>query len=55
MKVAQVVHPDFTTLDLIGSYRIISRWSVADTRPRRRRARREDLMRRPAAESPHPR
>ena len=41
MKVAQVVHPDFTTLDLIGSYEIISRWSVIGTRPRRRRARRD--------------
>ena len=55
MKIAQVLHPAFTTLDVIGSYEIISRWSVTghaaapSPRPTRR------LLRRPAAEPPHPR
>jgi putative intracellular protease/amidase len=26
MKVAYVVYPDFTALDLIGPYEVISRW-----------------------------
>ena len=26
MKVAYVVYPDFTTLDLVGPYEVISRW-----------------------------
>ena len=32
MKTAFVVYPDFTALDLIGPYEVISRWPDADVR-----------------------
>jgi transcriptional regulator GlxA family with amidase domain len=32
MKIAFVVYPDFTALDLIGPYEVISRWPGADVR-----------------------
>jgi putative intracellular protease/amidase len=32
MKVAYVVYPDFTGLDLVGPYDIISRWPGVDVR-----------------------
>jgi transcriptional regulator GlxA family with amidase domain len=32
MKVAYVVYPDFTALDLIGPYEVISRWPEAEVR-----------------------
>ena len=30
MKIAYVLYPDFTALDLVGPYKIISRWPEAD-------------------------
>jgi putative intracellular protease/amidase len=30
MKVAYVLYPDFTALDLVGPYEVISRWPDAD-------------------------
>jgi len=30
MKIAYVLYPDFTALDLVGPYEIISRWPEAD-------------------------
>src|SRR5829696_5424786 len=30
MKIAYVVYPDFTGLDLVGPYEVISRWPDAD-------------------------
>jgi len=30
VKIAYVVYPDFTALDLIGPYEVISRWPEAD-------------------------
>ena len=30
MRIAYVVYPDFTGLDLVGPYEIISRWPDAD-------------------------
>jgi hypothetical protein len=30
MKIAYVIYPDFTALDLIGRYEVISRWPDAD-------------------------
>jgi transcriptional regulator GlxA family with amidase domain len=32
MKIAYVLYPDFTALDLVGPYEIISRWPDADVR-----------------------
>ena len=32
MKIACVVYPDFTALDLVGPYEVISRWPDADVR-----------------------
>jgi transcriptional regulator GlxA family with amidase domain len=31
MKIAYVVYPDFTALDVVGPYEVISRWPGADT------------------------
>jgi putative intracellular protease/amidase len=30
MQIAYVVYPDFTGLDLVGPYEVISRWPKAD-------------------------
>jgi hypothetical protein len=30
LKIAYVVYPDFTALDLVGPYEVISRWPEAD-------------------------
>ena len=30
MKIAYVVYPDFTALDLVGPYEVISRWPDAE-------------------------
>ena len=30
MRIAYVVYPDFTGLDLVGPYEVISRWPDAD-------------------------
>jgi len=30
MKIAYVVYPDFTALDLVGPYEVISRWPGAE-------------------------
>ena len=32
MKIAYVLYPDFTALDLVGPYEVISRWPEADVR-----------------------
>ncbi len=32
MKIAYVLYPDFTALDLIGPYEVISRWPDAEVR-----------------------
>jgi hypothetical protein len=43
VKIAFVVYPDFTALDLVGPYEVISRWPDADVHfrcfPRTRRPR----------------
>ena len=41
MKIAYVVYPDFTALDLVGPYEVISRWPErrGPLRGQRRRAR----------------
>ena len=31
MRIAYVVYPDFTGLDLVGPYEVISRWPDAET------------------------
>jgi putative intracellular protease/amidase len=33
MKIAYVLYPDFTALDLVGPYEVISRWPDADAPP----------------------
>jgi putative intracellular protease/amidase len=45
MKIAYVLYPDFTALDLIGPYEVISRWPDAEVTFSRARSSRSAVTR----------